>query len=136
MLEPKRFALIVGVTIAAVGILIGGVYMIQQEEQEVIVLVVPDLSPKAKTGMAAFETYCVECHGKNAAGTEKGPPLVHSIYRPSLHADFSFVRAVTVGVPQHHWLFGKMPPQSQLDRAEVDQIIAYIRELQRANGIQ
>lgn len=131
----RRSALIGGITIAAVGILIAGAYLIQQAEQAVIV-VVPELSPKAITGMAGFEAYCVECHGKNAAGTEKGPPLVHSIYRPSHHGDFSFVRAVTVGVPQHHWLFGKMPPQSQLDRGEIDQIIVYIRELQRANGIQ
>lgn len=109
--------------------------MIQQEEQEVIV-VVPDLFPKAKTGMADFERYCVECHGKNAAGTEKGPPLVHPIYRPSHHADFSFVRAITVGVPQHHWLFGSMPPQPRLDPEEIDQIIVYIREIQRANGVQ
>lgn len=131
----RRFALIGGVTILTVAFLIGGVYLIRQTEQEITV-VVPELSPKAITGMAAFQTSCVECHGKNAAGTEKGPPLVHSIYRPSLHADFSFVRAITVGVAQHHWLFGSMPPQPQLVREEIDQIVVYIRELQRANGIQ
>jgi mono/diheme cytochrome c family protein len=135
MLELKRLTLIGGVTIGVVGILIGGVYLIQQEEQEIIV-VVPELSPKAKTGIAAFETYCVECHGENAAGTKKGPSLIHSIYRPSHHSDFSFVRAITVGVAQHHWLFGSMPPQPQLVREEIDQIIVYVRELQRANGIQ
>lgn len=131
----RRFALIVGITLAAVGILMGGVYLIQQEEQEIIVLV-PELSPKAKMGMAVFEKHCVECHGKNVAGTEKGPSLVHSIYRPSHHSDFSFVRAITVGVAQHHWLFGSMPSLPQLDREEIDQTIIYIRELQRANGIQ
>lgn len=135
MPEPNRLPLIGGITIIAVGILIGGAYLIQQETQKVIV-VVPELSPKAKTGIAAFETYCVECHGENAAGTEKGPSLIHSIYRPSHHSDFSFVRAITVGVAQHHWLFGSMPPQPQLDREEIDQITVYIREIQRANGIQ
>jgi mono/diheme cytochrome c family protein len=131
----RRFALIVGITLAAVGILMGGVYLIQQEEQEIIVLV-PELSPKAKMGMAVFEKHCVECHGKNAAGSEKGPPLVHPIYRTSHHSDFSFVRAVTTGVLKHHWLFGSMPSLPQLDREEIDQTIIYIRELQRANGIQ
>lgn len=130
----RRFAFIGGVTIISVGFLVGGVYLIRQSEQEIIVLV-PELSPKAKMGMAVSEKHCVECHGENAAGTEKGPPLVHPIYRPSHHSDFSFVRAITVGVPQHHWLFGSMPPQPQLDREEIDRIIVYIRELQRANGI-
>ena len=131
----RRFALIGGVTIISVVFLVGGVYLIRQSEQELTV-VVPELSAKAKTGMAAFEAYCVECHGKNAAGTEKGPPLMHFIYRPSHHGDFSFVRAITVGVPQHHWLFGSMPPQPRLEPEEIDQIIVYIREIQRANGVQ
>jgi len=135
MLEPNRLALIGGITIVAVGILIGGAYLIRQAEQEIIVLV-PELSPKAKMGMAVFEKHCVECHGINAAGTKKGPPVVHSIYRTSHHSDFSFVRAITAGVLQHHWLFGSMPSLPQLDRQEIDQIIIYIRELQRANGIE
>lgn len=131
----RRFALFGGVTILSVGFLVGGVYLIRQTEQEITV-VVPELSPKAKMGMAVFEKHCVECHGKNAAGSEKGPPLMHSIYRPSHHSDFSFVRAITAGVLKHHWLFGSMPSLPQLDREEIDQTIIYIRELQRANGIQ
>jgi mono/diheme cytochrome c family protein len=98
-------------------------------------VVVPALSPEAKAGEIAFTTYCIECHGKNAAGTDKGPPLVNQIYGPLHHGDFSFVRAVTLGVPQHHWLFGSMPPMPQVERSQVDRITVYIRELQRANGI-
>jgi mono/diheme cytochrome c family protein len=131
----KRFVLIGGVTILSVGFLLGGIFLIRQTERESTVLV-PELSHQAKMGMAVFENHCVECHGINAAGTKKGPPLVHSIYRPSHHSDFSFVRAVTVGVLKHHWLFGSMPSLPQLDREEINQIIIYIRELQRANGIQ
>lgn len=135
MLKTKRFVIIGGVLIAAVGFIAGGLYLIRQAEEEITV-VVPELSPEATIGMASFETYCIECHGKNAAGTDKGPPLVHPVYRPAHHGDFSFVRAVTNGVPQHHWLFGNMPPQPAIRREEIDQIIVYLRELQRANGIE
>jgi cytochrome c len=135
MENPKRFVLIGGVIILAVGLLVGGLYLIRRAEQQIVV-VVPELSPEAMMGMAAFERHCVECHGKNGAGTDKGPPLVHPIYRPTHHGDFSFVRAVTLGVPQHHWLFGSMPPQPQVGRQDIDRIIVYVRELQRANAIQ
>jgi mono/diheme cytochrome c family protein len=134
MLKPKRFAIVAGVTIATVGFIMGGLYLIRQAEEKITV-VVPEFSSEGTIGMTAFETYCIECHGKNAAGTDKGPPLVHPIYRPGHHGDFSFVRAVTLGVPQHHWLFGSMPPQPAIRREEIDQIVVYLRELQRANDI-
>jgi mono/diheme cytochrome c family protein len=131
----KKIALVATIVIATGLILVGGVYLIREAEQEITV-VVPELSQEATIGMASFETYCIECHGKNAAGTDKGPPLVHPVYRPAHHGDFSFVRAVTNGVPQHHWLFGNMPPQPAIRRDEIDQIIVYLRQLQRANGIE
>ena len=71
----------------------------------------------------------------NAEGSDKGPPLVHRIYQPSHHSDFAFVRAVTLGVPRHHWRFDSMPAQSQVKREEITVIIRYIRELQKANGV-
>ena len=43
--------------------------------------------------------------------------------------------AVQRGVRQHHWTFGNMPPVPGLNDREVAFIIAYVRELQRANGI-
>lgn len=119
-----------------VGVVVGGRYLIRNQATVLDTVVVPELSSEGKTGEMAFSTHCVECHGKAAAGTEKGPPLVIQIYGPSHHGDFSFVRAVTLGVPQHHWLFGAMPAQPQVVRQEIDRIIIYIRELQRANGIQ
>jgi mono/diheme cytochrome c family protein len=131
----KKLAFGATILIATGLIVGGGFYLIREAEQEITVAV-PELSPEATVGMTAFETYCFECHGKNAAGTDKGPPLVHPVYRPAHHGDFSFVRAVTNGVPQHHWLFGSMPPQPQVSRQEIDQIIVYLRELQRANGIE
>lgn len=88
-------------------------------------------------GRMAFDAICAACHGQNAAGRAGyGPPLVHRIYEPSHHADASFFLAVQNGVRAHHWPFGNMPPQDGLTRADVTAIIAYVRELQRANGIE
>ena len=75
------------------------------------------------------------CHGVNAAGSDKGPPLVHKIYEPSHHGDAAFMSAVRVGVRPHHWNFGAMPPQPHVKDQDVERIVAYVRTLQRANGI-
>ena len=96
---------------------------------------VPALSKAAAAGEAVFEAKCAACHGRHAAGSESGPPLVHKIYEPSHHADFSFHRAIKVGVRAHHWSFGDMPRIPGVNEADVQRIIAYVRELQRANGI-
>ena len=96
---------------------------------------VPALSKMASDGQQVFNATCVLCHGVNAAGTNQGPPLVHKIYEPGHHADFTFRNAVSNGVPAHHWNFGNMPPASGVSKEEVEQIICYVRELQRANGI-
>lgn len=94
------------------------------------------LSPEAKMGQRAYETICVDCHGKNGSGRNgMGPPLVHVIYEPSHHGDESFQRAVANGVAAHHWGFGNMAPVDGFTRADVKTVIAYLRELQRANGI-
>ena len=96
---------------------------------------VPALSEQAQAGQQAFNTTCVLCHGVNAAGTNQGPPLVHKIYEPGHHGDFAFRSAVANGVPAHHWNFGNMLPVPGVSEADVENIICYVRELQRANGI-
>ena len=96
---------------------------------------VPDLSDTALQGAELFGANCAECHGASAGGSSQGPPLVDKIYEPGHHSDFSFVRAVDVGSPQHHWQFGDMDPVPGLSPEEVNKIICYIRELQYANGI-
>ncbi|TMV03385.1 cytochrome c [Ruegeria sediminis] len=95
-----------------------------------------EFGPLAETGKTAFDAKCAACHGANAAGVEgSGPPLVHKIYEPSHHADESFHLAVQGGVRAHHWEFGNMQPVEGLTRGDVKAIVAYVRELQRANGI-
>lgn len=97
---------------------------------------VPELSELARRGEEAFAANCAGCHGENAAGgTGKAPPLVHDIYNPGHHADVAFASAVKFGVRQHHWPYGNMPPQPGVTDDELLAIVAYIRELQRANGI-
>ena len=95
----------------------------------------PPLSDAARAGEALFNANCSLCHGVNAAGTRQGPPLVDKIYGPGHHSDFSFRNAIRQGVQQHHWSFGNMPPVSGVLPDEVEQIICYVREMQRANGI-
>ena len=98
-------------------------------------VIVPALSEPAQAGQTAFNANCALCHGANAAGTNLGPPLVHRIYEPNHHQDFAFRNAVQNGVQSHHWQFGNMPPAPQVSQADVERIICYVRELQRANGI-
>ena len=44
-------------------------------------------------------------------------------------------RAASLGVRAHHWYFGDMPAVEGLTRGDMTMIVAYIRELQRANDI-
>ena len=97
----------------------------------------PDaLSQQAALGKNIFEAKCSECHGENAAGRNGvAPPLVHKIYEPSHHSDMAFVLAAQNGVRAHHWNFGNMPKIEGLTQGDVKMVAAYVRELQRANGI-
>jgi mono/diheme cytochrome c family protein len=99
-------------------------------------LIVPVLSHEARAGREAFDRLCAACHGADASGSAAGPPLVHRIYGPGHHADVAFVLAAQRGVRAHHWRFGDMPsvPSARLD--DIGLIVRYVRELQRANGIE
>ncbi len=88
-----------------------------------------------KKGEAAFTANCARCHGERGGGTQQGPPLVHKIYEPNHHGDAAFQRAATMGVRAHHWQFGDMPKIPTVIPAEVDEIIKYVRWLQRQAGI-
>lgn len=92
-------------------------------------------SQQAQAGRELFENNCQSCHGVNGTGTANGPPLIHKIYEPNHHSDRSFHRAVRDGVRAHHWQFGDMPAIEHVEPKQVDSIIVYVRELQRANGI-
>ena len=96
---------------------------------------VPALSAMARKGEASYDENCAACHGANAGGSDQGPPLVHKIYNPGHHADAAFFIAAQRGVRGHHWPFGDMPAQPQVDQRQISDIIRFVRELQIANGI-
>ena len=97
---------------------------------------VPELTGDAVAGETLFNENCATCHGRNAAGQDgKAPPLVHVIYEPNHHGDAAFHLAAARGVRAHHWPFGDMPPVDGVEGNDIEKIVAYVRTLQRANGI-
>ncbi|MEO2038118.1 MAG: cytochrome c [Martelella sp.] len=109
-----------------------------EEGAAIVSVSLPDeLSSNASLGKNAYDAVCADCHGENAAGKEGfGPPLVHKIYEPSHHSDRAFIAAAQNGVRSHHWDFGNMPPVEGFTQGDVKMVVAYVRELQRANGIE
>ncbi|WP_447980309.1 c-type cytochrome [Candidatus Nitrospira bockiana] len=88
-----------------------------------------------QAGEGKFNAHCARCHGPGGTGTDHGPPLVHKIYEPSHHGDAAFHRAAAAGVRAHHWRFGDMPKIEGVTPEDVEQIIKYVRWLQRQAGI-
>ena len=105
-------------------------------ETAVVPIRAPALSGEAQAGKRAFDLACSRCHGENAAGSNAGPALVDRVYRPAHHADIAFELAVRRGVRAHHARLGDMPPQPAVTPAEIAAITRYVREVQRANGIE
>lgn len=90
----------------------------------------------ADRGAELYAASCALCHGERGVGTQTGPPLVHVVYEPGHHPDASFRNAVKNGVASHHWSFGNMPPRPELSDGDIDDVIAYVRALQREAGIE
>jgi len=105
-------------------------------DEHVVEVELPVLSELGIAGQQVFQNRCTECHGENGGGTEQGPPLIHRIYEPSHHADIAFVRAIQNGSRAHHWPFGDMPPVEGLSAADIQAVIAFVREVQAAHGIE
>lgn len=93
------------------------------------------LSDMASEGEDLFDANCSACHGESASGTNQGPTLIDRIYHPGHHSDASIRNAVSRGVQQHHWTFGDMASVAGVSPDDVEKIICYVRELQRADGI-
>lgn len=85
-------------------------------------------------GRQLYEATCAQCHGADLRGTDNGPPFLDEVYAPDHHPDGAFYAAVQFGVQPHHWDFGAMPPQ-EVDEDDVAAIVAYVRSVQRAEGI-
>ena len=100
----------------------------------------PTATPESRfegtDGRSLYGQACAVCHGQNLEGTNAGPTFLDRIYAPGHHADISFLFAVERGVRAHHWNFGNMAPVEGLTHEQVLAIIAFIREQQRAAGIE
>ena len=101
----------------------------------VVESVVSKLPAEFQAGEGKFNMFCARCHGAEAVGTKQGPPLVHKIYEPNHHGDAAFQRAAANGVRAHHWQFGDMPKIDGVKPEDVEQIVKYVRWLQRQAGI-
>jgi cytochrome c len=107
----------------------------ERERQVLANLTLPPTPAEHREGDSLFAASCASCHGQSARGTTQGPPLLHIIYEPSHHSDAAFLLATQRGVAAHHWRFGDMPPQPDLDSTTVRKITAYVRWAQREVGI-
>ncbi len=127
---------------AAIGVVAVGAFLIWRAmspgdaaADHIVDVTVPELSAQAAYGENLFKENCATCHGENAGGTKQGPPLIHRIYEPNHHGDQAFLIAATQGARAHHWQFGNMPPVEGITPRQVRDIVAYVREVQKANGV-
>lgn len=95
----------------------------------------PVLSDTAGLGQVEFAQACGGCHGARAEGTDRGPPLVHADYAPGLRSDQDIRHAVRNGVSAWRWSYGDMPAITGVAERDLDTMIRFLREMQRANGI-
>lgn len=89
----------------------------------------------ATRGAGLYASNCAACHGARAEGTDKGPGFLDKIYGPRRHADVAFMLATRKGIRAHHWPFGDMPAQPQVDDQMLRDIVAWVRERQKEAGI-
>ena len=87
------------------------------------------------TGAELYAQACAQCHGVELRGTDQGPPFLDRIYEPGHHPDAAFMAAAMAGARAHHWDFGNMPRVEGITEAQVTAIVSYVREQQRAHGI-
>ncbi len=100
------------------------------------VILPASFTAQEQMGETAFNAKCAACHGQSGAGRDGiAPPLIHKIYEPSHHGDMSFQMAALNGVRAHHWPFGNMPAVEDITGSDIANITAYVRTIQRTNGI-
>lgn len=99
-------------------------------------VVTPVLAGPVLAGKAVFEGVCATCHGPALRGTDAGPPLLHNWYAPGAgHDDRQVLTVINGGTKGHMWKFGDMPKPEGLKPGQDKEVLAYIRAMQSANGI-
>jgi mono/diheme cytochrome c family protein len=95
-----------------------------------------DGSDLVTSGARAYSAHCAECHGEDLRGTLRGPSFLSIVYEPNHHSDDAFRSAPRNGVTAHHWGFGDMPPVAGITDAEIEAIIAFVRDTQQREGFE
>ncbi len=107
----------------------------QQSKDPAVSGLVSKAPAELTKGEALFRNYCARCHGEGARGTDHGPPFLSKIYEPNHHGDSAFQLAPLNGVRAHHWNFGDMPKVEGIKSEEIQEIIPYIRWIQKEAGV-
>ena len=92
-------------------------------------------SPAAERGIELFRRGCASCHGELGVGAARGPSLMLVMYGQERLSDRALRRAITDGAAERWWTMGDMPPSPGLTASQIDAVIRFLRETQRANGI-
>lgn len=131
-------AMVVGVVVAVVVIVLSGGSPAPRDPMTgAAEFDIPAQDPMlVAEGEPLYRANCAACHGIDLRGTAVGPSQLSVIYQPGHHPDDAYVLAALNGVRAHHWNFGDMAPIPGLSRSDMDRIIAYIRENQRAQGFE
>ncbi|WP_298922166.1 cytochrome c [uncultured Roseobacter sp.] len=103
------------------------------ETAAVTVSVPATLSGNAQVGKVTFDA---NCHSSNTVNQlEIAPSPIHAIHQPSHHGDEVSQSASAVGMRGRQRPIRSMPPVEGCKRSDVQMILAYVRDLQGANGI-
>ena len=89
----------------------------------------------AEAGRIVFTEQCAVCHGRVAEGTGRGPGLIQPGYGPDRVSDDAFRRAMRAGVEPRRRGAAGMPAIPALTDRDADQVVTFLRALQRENGI-
>ena len=93
-------------------------------------------SPDVVLGEQRYAQRCAMCHGADLRGSRIGPSHLSSVFGPEQTTDAMFADAIRNGgrsgrFPQ----YDAMPAVPGLSNHEITSIIAYVRSVQRAQGL-
>jgi cytochrome c oxidase cbb3-type subunit 3 len=119
----RMSVLAVGLAVVCVTVPLRGQVALQQTREATPPPAVAD--PKAVTnGAVLFRQECVFCHGVGARGGMRGPDLTAGNWSHG-GSDEDLTATITDGVP------GTAMPANNLEKAEIAQIVAYLRSVQQ-----
>lgn len=86
-------------------------------------------------GRQVYAGTCATCHGDALKGSSMAPSLLQAPFAPDQTPDSAFANAIQNGVPQKRFAKGPMPAQPSVAPKDIPAVVAYVRSVQRDNGI-